>query len=414
MKKNLHRLLLIFLLTNAKLMAQTAGFNYEAVIKPVDSSGFYNIALTPTLNVYSPTDYSDLRIVNDSGKWVPHLVWYPNDHLTEDAVVYDMKIIKNETATGNNDVVIQNTISDIRNITCTIKNAAAERYCKLVGSDDLQSWFVINDSIKIVYDSKGETVTTHFTLHFPPVNYKYFRIAINGRGKEPFKILQASTSLSTTLPGKSFRFPSLENPVKNIVQKDSGNFSSIKVIHESSYHFQQVELRVSGVKYFNRKAKLYIPVSGNHSFDNPGELLSEFIISNNSTLHFRVPLTQSTIFYIIIQNDDNLPLKIDTVKTFVDYRVATVYLEKRQRYKLLMDNPVALKPNYDIRLINIPSREKIPVAVVGGVSLLRQPVKTSPPKESSQKLIWLAITIAAIVLGFFTYRLITDMNKSKS
>lgn len=414
MKKKLYKLLLVLLCCKLQAVAQTAGFNNEAAIKAVDSSGFYNIVLTPALNVYSPTDYSDLRIVNDSGKWVPHLVWYPNDHLTEDAVVYDMKIIKNETATGNNDVVIQNTISDISNITCTIKNAAAERYCKLVGSDDLQSWFAINDSIKIVYDSKGETGTTHFTLRFPPVNYKYFRITVNGGGKEPFKILQSSTLISTTLPGKSFRFPSLENPVKNIVQKDSGNFSAIKVTHGASYHFQQVELRVSGIKYFNRKAKLYVPVSGKHSFSNPGELVSEFIISNNSTLHFRVPLTQSTIFYIIIQNDDNLPLKIDTVKTFVDYRVATVYLEKRQRYKLLMDNPVALKPNYDLRLSNIPSREKIPVAVVGGVGLLKQPVKNSPPKQSSQKLIWLAISLAAIILAFFTYRLVTDMNRSKA
>ena len=412
MKKKLHKLLLILLLNQLQVTGQTNGFGYEAAIQAVDSSGFYNVVLTPRLNVYSPIDYSDFRIVNDSGKWVPHLVWYPNEHLTTDAVSYNMTIIKNEA--GKNEVIIKNGLSDISNITFTIKNAAAERYCKLVGSDDLQSWFVINDSIKIVYDTDGQTGITNFTLLFPAVNYKYFRINIDGTGKEPFKILKASTCLNTSLPGKTFRFPSMENPVKNIVQKDSGGLSYIKVEHGASYHFQQVELKVSGVKYFNRKAKLYVPVMGNHSFSNPGELISDFTISNNSTLHFAVPLTQSTIFYIVIQNDDNLPLKIDTVKTFVDYRVATVYLEKGHRYKLLMDNPAASKPHYDLRFTDIPSREKIPVAVVGGVLQLKQAVKALPPKDNPLQLIWLVIAIAAIVLGFFTYRLIRDMNQSKS
>lgn len=413
MKKKLHKLLLILLLNQLQVGAQTGGFNYEAAIQPVDSSGFYNIVLKPEINAHLKTDHRDLRIVNDSGKWVPHLVWNPNENLITEAVNYERRIIKNERVNSNTEIIIQNDSVVITNLFFTIKNTQAERYCTLSGSDDMKGWFIINDSVKIVYDAEAQNKVTQFELRFPPVDYRYFKVIIQDNGKDALKVMRAGTVMSSTLSGKYFRFPLLENPSIKIHQKDSGNFSYIQIDQVAAYHFGRIALKLSGVKYFNRKAKLYIPSVVQHSFANPGTYITDLDLSNNSTLQFNVPLSKATTFYIIIQNEDNLPLKVDEIKTFTGYRVATVYLEKGHQYKMLLENEALSIPKYDLAWSDIPSREKIPVAAVAVITAVKR-ADVIVKKNNSGFLLWGIIGIAVAVLGFFTYRLISDMNQSKS
>ena len=95
MKKKLFNLLLFFLMLQF-VDGQTMGYHYQSAIDSIKDDGFYNIVLTPAINAHLKTDYSDLRIVNDSGKWVPHLLRAPNTEYTNDAVLWDLKIIKKE------------------------------------------------------------------------------------------------------------------------------------------------------------------------------------------------------------------------------------------------------------------------------------------------------------------------------
>ena len=414
MKKKLHKLIALFLLAQLHVAAQTAGFNYEAPITPVDSSGFYNIVLTPQLNAHLKTDYSDLRIVNDSGKWVPHLLRMPNTEIVNDPVMFERKILEKENTPLYTKIILEGKAEGISNIILTVKNTAAKRYCTLSGSDDRSSWFVINDSIEVSAYKVNENNNSSITLLFPPVNYKYFKVVINNNGKEPLNIISAGTEGINNLPGKWFRYPPVENPTATIFQKDSSKFSYIKIEQSASYHFEKIALKISGTKYFNRFAELYIPSSGTHSFYNPGRLIQTLALSNNSTLQFNVPISNTKTFYIIIQNDDNLPLKVEEVKTFVNYRIATAYLEKSKQYKLLLDNPIATAPNYDLSLKEITIKENIPLITVAEIISIQKPTPATPPKDNSKKLIWIVIGLAAIILGFFTYRLVTDMKKSKN
>lgn len=414
MKKKLYNLIVFLFLCQLQVAAQTTGFNYEASIKPVDSSGFYNIVLTPELNAHLKTDYSDLRIVNDLGKWVPHLVRQPNTEMSGSSVLFIKEIIKIENSINATTIIIKGQNDSISNLLLNIKNASAKRYCSLSGSDDQSKWFVINDSIEVVPEMQDNNIKSRLTLLFPWVNYKYYKVVINNNGKQPLNIIDAATRGTINLPGKYFHFTPIENPRVKISQLDSSNYSFIKVEQAAPYHFAQLSIRVSGMKYFNRNAKLYIPTSIHHSFVNPGSFISDLNISNNSTLQFNVPLSKAKTFYIIILNNDNLPLRIDEVKTLTGYHIATVYLEKSKQYKLLLDNPGSMAPNYDLSIKDIPSREKIPSITFNNIVVLAKPELAKKQDDNSKKLIWLAIALAAIILTFFTYRLVTDMNKSKS
>ncbi len=414
MKEKLNKLLVFFLLCQLHVTAQKEGYNYEAAVNPVDSSGFYNIVLTPELNAHLKTDYSDLRVVNDSGKWVPHLVRQPKYSRTNEILFGYLQILAKEQSPDFTTIILQCRDSNVTNILLTIKNTAAKRYCSLSGSDDKNSWYVINDSIEMKSTEIGKADSSWVWLSFPKVNYRYFKIVINNLSKEPINVLSANTQLYTDLLGKFFTPSPLENPGTKFLQKDSNQITYLKVEQSKSYQFDHIALQISGVKYFKRKAEVYIPAGDNHSFSNPGTLVQAFTLSDNNALEFDVPLSNANSFYILINNNDNPPLKVESIKTFITYKVATVYLEKSKRYSLLLNNSSAKMPDFDLSIKDIPEREQIPYASVGAFISLQKPELIQEQKTGSKNLIWLIISIAAVVLGFFTYRLITDMNKSKN
>jgi hypothetical protein len=404
------------MITALHVNAQTEGYYFTAAVKAVDSSGFYNIVLTPQINAHVKTGYSDLRIVNDSGKWVPHLVRFPYGEVTNDPVVWERKILRKLTSVWQTEILVESDQTNISNLVFTLKNAVTNRYCTLSGSDDGESWFTINDSISIVTTQKNVASESDFELLFPPVDYKYFKIIIKNWGRESLNIIRAGTKGIVDYPGRIKLTEEVQNPVGNVIQKDSGNISYIRVVQPAAYHFEKIalQLKENGVKNYNRKAVLYIPNSAAHSFANLGLLVSSFNVSNNSTLQTKFAETNAGTFYILIYNDDNLPLKIAEVKTFTQYRVATVYLNRAENYRLMLGNTKALMPAYDLNLNSIPFKEKIATVAVGNISATNSKIAEAPPKNNSTKLIWFAIAVAAIVLVFFTYRLVIDMNKKNA
>jgi hypothetical protein len=409
MKRKQYSLLLIVLIAACIANAQTAGYHYKAAINPVKESGLYNIVLTPAISAHLKIDYSDLRIVNDAGKWVPHLLQTSNCEKSNETVLWTLPFSKIEDVANNTSLIITNKNGSISNLFLQMKNTTAERYCILTGSDDGKNWFIINDSILINPSIMDDKNSTGFNISFPKSNYVFYRILINNKGKATFNIL----GVQTTAPAiNSFLHAAQENPPPAIFQQDSSQYSFVKVTNVAAYHFSEIQLNISAAKYFYRRVSLYIPSAANHSFSNPGLLLHSFIISNKSTLQYKIPITNAPVFYLIISNEDNLPLKIESLKTFNSCQTVTAYLEKENQYELMMGNAAATTPSYDLQQININTVTSIPEASISNIVAINQPL-VNTAKNDTKWLIWMAILIAGLVLSFFTYKLVMDINKVK-
>lgn len=412
MKKKLFSLYFEMIVT-ACVFAQTDGYYYAANIDTVSKDGFYNIVLTPEINAHLKKDYSDLRIVNDSGVWIPHLIRVPNSAFKVENLVWERKIIRKTINSQTTELIIEGSERPTSNLGINIKNAAVERYCTLTGSDNMIDWFIINDSINIKPELIGKDISS-FKISFPPVAYRYFKVSINNVSKEPLNILSASSTDAIDAPGLPTVHPDLENPACTINQKDSAKSSFIQVIHKAHYHFETIALKLSGAKYYNRSAAIYIPYSSNHSFSNPGSLLTTISISNNSTLEYNLPVCNADTFYIVIQNEDNPALKVEQVKTLVHYTVATAYFEQYKKYRLLLDNNKATIPTYDLQLKDITNAQAIPLINTGKIESINQPEnKTTVDKDNSSMMLWIMIALGAVVLGFFTYHLVKELNNKK-
>ena len=411
MRKKWISVLLFYMITSC-CNAQTAGYKFYAPLDSVKASGFYNIAITPELSAHLKIDCSDLRIVNDSGRWVPHVLHYPVNEINTDALEMDIKFTKQEDAKLNTIVLIETGKEIISNFGLVIKNTAAERFCTLSGSDDNNNWFVINDSIKISPVADRGNTKNIFTIEFPPNNYKFYKIVVLNNNKDPFDIKGVVTTGAADIPDH-YKIKNIENPEPLIEQKDSGKISYIKITQQQPNHFNFINLKITGVKYFSRKVDLFIPQSANHSFSSPGQLLQSFIVSNNSTLQYYVPLSNAVVFYLLVNNEDNLPVKVTQVNTSVYYHYITAYLEKGNSYKLIMGNDGATQPNYDLNNITEKLSDSIPFLSFQKINPFEQKQVVVTPVKNNKWILWGAIIAVLFILLLFTQKMVKEVNKRK-
>jgi len=398
---------------SACCFAQTEGYRFYSILDSIPRSGFYNIELTPALSAHLKTDHSDLRIINSTGKWVPHILRFPASDWSSLALKMDMNFTRAENTRAGTTLVIENTDSVISNIGLVIRNTAAERFCTLSGSDDRNNWFIINDSILInpVPEEKG--AMSKFRIDFPPSSYKFLKILIHNNNKDPFDIKGVVQHTSAPLPPQAEK-KFVQNPVPGIEQKDSGKISYIKISQQEPYHFDGMSLKLSGVKYFSRKVSLFIPAGDAHSFSNPGRLLQSFTISNNSTLEFYVSQVKAATFYLLIYNEDNLPVTVEEVKTWTSYCYITSYLEKGDHYRILMDNPAAVMPSYDLARPDNKILDSIPFLSFGKITAIAENELTESTPGNKKWMIWVAIIVALLVLLYFISKMLKDVDKRKT
>ncbi|MEI9955846.1 MAG: hypothetical protein WDM90_05940 [Ferruginibacter sp.] len=205
----------------------------------------------------------------------------------------------------------------------------------------------------------------------------------------------------------------LQNPATVLTQKDSGKVSIVQITQQQAYHFDRLSLRLDGVKYFYRKVDLYLPDSTNHSFANPGELYKSFYISNNSALEFSFPTMNKKEFYLVINNEDNLPIKLAKLKIYNSLHLLTAYLEKGN-YKLIMDNAAATTPNYDLINFVVSLHDSTPYLSFKIIIPFEE--KQTTPQASSKNnnwILWASIIAALFILLLFTKKMMAEVNKRK-
>ncbi len=415
MMKKITGSVLLMLLMQLCAHAQTRGFAYHAWLDTVTEAGFYNIEVTHTLNAHSKTDFSDVRIVNDSGKWVPHLLDVPGSNANYEPVFIDMEIIRKQITGETVSCIVKNDYRPLSEIVLRIKNTAVQRVFTLSGSEDGSNWFIINDSIMLAVTPEKGTDKSFCHISFPPSSYRYMKIVVKSNKTDPVNILAISAPTTTDeIPGKpKLRFS--ENPGCTITQKDSVKTSYIRVTQAEAYQFERISMLVGGVKYFNRRVDMYVPQGIDHSFANPGRLHESFTISNNSTLQFVVPHVKAAVFYLLIHNDDNLPLTVNKVTTALRYRVLTAYLEKGN-YQLFTGNEKMDPPVYDLTKLNTRLPDSIPLLAFGPLMQPKGNIEEPmiAPKSGNRLFLWIAIILVLLALLYFSAKLTREVNKRKA
>lgn len=401
-----------FLLLNYAGKAQVEGYLFYAEIEAVTTSGFYNVELMPEITAHLKKDYSDIRVVNSEGKWIPHIL--KNEYKRKEGInryALPFHLAKNDT--DATEIVIREVVKPINNLILTIGNTIAERPFTISGSDDGVHWFVINDSIQIRPETSSDNILGAVRFYFPPANYSFYKITITNNGRYPYDVKKITT-YAEHVKDENNLHRYFENPSTDVQQTDSGKISYIRISQKQAYHFDEISLQLTGPAYYSRSASLYIPISNVHSFAKPDIPAASFLISNSNSLYFKTSILNSPVFYLLIYNEDNLPLTIQKVNTYCSYRFIAAYLEAGKTYRLLMNNKTARQPVYD--LISTDSSILFSDRVVAtGKVLTTVNYKKEKEESSSNKIIlWGVIIIVLLLLLYFTINMIKDINYKKS
>ncbi|MEP7110371.1 MAG: hypothetical protein ABI760_20415 [Ferruginibacter sp.] len=390
-------------------MAFAQQFSYTAELERVDTTGFYTINISPQLSSYIKTDFGDIRIADNKKQWVPHILQSGQAMLLEDLFTAFPIVQNTFTDSGKNLLVIKNTKEGgIYNLKLFLKNSAVSRNAVISGSNDQRDWFIIDD--KVAISRSHETVKDEYLqeIIFPLAKYRYLKIVIDNAHNDPLLITKAGFYAQ---PYYKKLNNYLDNPIPVFTQKDTNNYSYIEVRQDNKYQFDKISLSISGPKFYSRDMQICLPGYGKNQDVMPGKVIANFNIMSALPAIFELPRTKTGLFFIVIKNADNPPLKIE--KVFIQQQVVSLlsYLEQGEKYDLRFGDSLATFADYDLQTFK--DSISIPRPLNFGIVHTIEKNALINVANNKNRWIWPSIILAGIMLTFLTYRLTGDINKSK-
>lgn len=195
-------------------------------------------------------------------------------------------------------------------------------------------------------------------------------------------------------------------PVKNISQKDSSNKKSYVVVHfDHPYELSRLEFRVSGPVFYQRSVYIGIFDDG-YTIETPGKFeLSSARPAIWEPVKFRVK-----DLVLIIENHDNEPLKIDSIKAYELKKYLVARLEKDEIYSVNSGNEKLYMPNYDLRYFSDSIPDTIATLITHKISVTTAAEPTGSGVIFTRTVLWGVIILVIGLMGFLSVRMIREMN----
>ncbi len=390
--------LLLFVIIGNGAFAQEH-FMYKADVDSVVQNGFFNIVLSPALIAKCKAELEDLRIKDDAGKESAYILYtepaQPNEEsFTEFPISY---------SEDRKAVFINNILpNSLDKIFLLIKNSEAQRTATLSGSDDQVHWFAVKENfiLQREYAADGDAFVQ--SVSFPPSNYKYFRITMSGKNVLPLNISKAG------IYRHSFTNNTYDSiPSPQVIQKDSSNKRSyVYLSFKDSYQVDNISLIISGAKFYKRRVEVY-----NKNTINPVLTIDSLSSVRQSDIEVHCKTNR---LLIVIDNRDNEPLKIVAAAAQQLHTSLTAYLEKDKTYTLFFGDSTALSPSYDLQYFNDSIGSDILPLGIKNIQRLPAKIPASDRQNNESKwILWVLIIGVLLLLIYFSFRMIRDINKKK-
>ncbi len=381
----------------------------ESTLPEIHTDGFYRVELRPQLTQWLAPDFHTVRVVDEAGKEIPYIV-------EETAVVHETKFVEYPVVEKTNKknccttlIFENNTRSQLSNLMLRIRNAEVRKSASLSGSDDREQWYALKENFSLDY-IEGATGTSEIRIvNFPLSEYAYYRLEIDDSASLPLNILQVGFNENYTATPSYHSITDVTITVADSVQLKR-TYCTIKF--DSTQWVDQLYLAASGMPFFKRRASLY---EVNHFKSKKGveqtstQYLSAFeIVSSGPTL-LNLKGSLAKEWLIIIENDDNPSLTIDSLSVSQLKRYLVTYLKQNGDYKIKVGNGLS-KPVYDLEYFksSIPGQAAIITPAVFTPYKTPQKSVQSSSFFNSTLWIWVAIAGVVVVLGIMSMRMIKE------
>ncbi len=402
-------LILIFFLS-ISCFGFSQQFKGEAPLPSVDADGFYRIIISPEASPYFNSEFSNIRIYDQQNTEVPYL------YQEEEPVYHSEKFKEYEIVEKKQEkncctsLILKNPDGHaINNISLSIKNAEVTKHATLLGSDDKLNWFALKERFVLNAINNQNKTSELKIVDFPLSNYTYYLLQLQDSTSAPINILSAGYYEANTEDGKYEALSSLSiNKSDSTKQKKT----FVQITLDTTRVVDKLTITMSGQPYFLRRASLY---SKEQRKTKKGKTeyyydrLYDFELTSKQTSVIALSGIKVKELLLIVENDDNPPLDVASIKAFQLNRYFTAWLKKGNQYTLKIGNDNLQSPTYDLAFFKdkIPAQSQL--LYIGAVTIFKEKGEQhSTTIFTSQSIIWVAIGLVIIILGFMSVKLIKE------
>ena len=403
----------LLVITFSQVFAQSQ--THSATIKGVKKDSLYKIPLSPAYKQFMASDMHDVRIYDSKKHEVPYiLLSEPLLKSKSDFVQYE--ILSQKHFSTFSEIIIHNKNKDkISNIAFNINNSDAYKYCSIEGSNDNKQWYSISElqELSLLYN---DVYTNQYKgIYFPLNDYEYFRLSVDDWFSHPLKINSAGYFKNSVIAGKLYDVLFS----KTVTEDDKHKTTLVHLKFNNNQSVNRLDFKINAPRLYMRHVTVF--AKREHTVRNRtesyNETLSEFDLNSDKASLIDVPMLNEKELFIEIENKDNPPLEIESIKCkqLASYLVCD--LASSETYSLTSGNTELKAPEYD--LVNFISQipQLLPEATLSPVVILKSNEPSVAQKHiafyETPQFLWICLAIGCIIIFFFSKSLLKDMGKKK-
>lgn len=394
--------LMFFLLTCRGGIAQN--FSSKRALE-VNHTGWNRFSLPAELEAKCRTDMADLRI----------LAIKKNGDTME--APYTLRYWKHETSKKNIPLNILNQTQKGSSYFYTFENSAQHKLEKieltfspenfeyrvvLEGSHDQIEWFTILKEYRILAMHNDVADFSFTTLLFPATTFSYFRLRVPATGNPGLTkavIPGNGAGEGTFQPLNIIRAEALMDPVKKqtiytVTLPEKLPVSNLRVFTSGQGDYVRSGTVLSLAENMGSAAPsdtIFIPCSA-------------IVLSNPGANSFSIPRIRTRQIRLIVENGDNEPLQIDSMRLSIRQQPVWVQLPEAGKYLIAYGNKYAKFPKYDAAEVLLRSNPIIHEEYsIGNEEPYNTGIKAARGSWIENKLfLYILMAVIIALLGYFS------------
>jgi len=376
---------------------------WKADLPVVEKSGYYNVELNQEL-IGAGLKY--LKIWDDNNNETPYFIRL-TDPIKEISNFENFDLIKNTAKDSVNSIIVSNKSLENLNRFCIIlQQAETRKYASLRGSNNLKQWYIVKSrTILQGFTGQSDENTEMLIIDFPQGNYRYYEITLWNDQKSPLEVLKVGKIKNSNIYGN---FTEIDYG-KLVIENSSNDKNTCLSFPDLKYTccINEIEFGIKNKPDYYRQATLIDSASYNRNFF--------YLSSGNANIFFIDDFFFTPQTRIIIENRNNPPVSIDSVKLYGLCRYACLYLEAGKKYQLSLDSKEPVSAAYDIEYFRNEIPADIPVLKVNNLQSIPEKVapKRAPTLLEQPLFLWSVIILVGAFLVFICVLMIREMKKKK-
>jgi hypothetical protein len=386
----------------------------QASISVDGPKGFYRIKLTPKVTTGLSQDCSNVRIFDKNGKEIQYMMDEAQRILSSKFVAYN--ILSNEQTPGCCTAITFENPGDqkMNHFLIRIKNAEAHKYGTLAGSDDKRRWYVLKENFFLNNINNGAATSEIRVLDFPLSDYRYYRLNVDDSASLPLNIIEVGYLEDFVMDAS---YSEVENVRIAIADSAQSKQTHCYISFDSLQWVDQIHFSIANSPFYKRLATLYETieiVKKNGSKKKTRRHLRSFEISSNGTAMLDVKGSVARNWVVVIDNYDNPPLEIESIKIRQLDRYLVAYLDGASPYTLKVGRNMKA-PVYELAYFKESIPGNSPIVVPATFNVFEKKNKKLETKTffSSRAWIWCGIVGIILIMGWMSWGMIKETKSRK-